>query len=190
MADANATYVSSEALAKIFGLEGPRWIQQLTKDGVIEAAEVKEGGRKVRRYDLLPTVRRYVVYLREQAKSKAPDGDAADADLRYRRAKAEIMELKAAELKGQTHRSEDVEAVTEAMVATLRSEMLALPGALAVDAADADTPAKAANVVKRGVNDLLNRMAGYHYDPKKYEKLVMEREKWMGEKLEGDTEKP
>ena len=193
MADAKATYVKADALAKIFGFDGARRIQQLTQDGVISTVEVTEGGRKARRYDLLPTVRKYVVFLREKANGKKQDlptaEEAAEADLRYRKAKAEIMELKAAELKGQMHRSEDVEAVTNAIVATLRSEILALPGALAVDAADADTPAMAASVIKGGVNDMLNRMAAYRYDPAAYERLVMEREKWMGDKVEGDTEK-
>ena len=130
-------------------------------------------------------MRRYVAYLREKASERAPEEiteQTADADLRYRKAKAEIMELRAEELKGQMHRSEDVLAVTNALVETIRAEILALPGALAVDLAAADTPAKAAGIVRDGINALLNRMTEYEYDPKQYEALVMKREKWMDER--------
>ena len=196
--DEDRQYIKSTTVAKMFGFSGVRRIQQLTQDGVISTVEVMENGRKVRRYELIDTVQRYLTHIKKQASGvdQTDQGDSkikeALASLRYRIAKAEIMELKARELKGQMHRSEDVETITEALVATIRAEILALPGALAVDAAHADTPAKAAAVIKQGVNDLLNNMANYHYDPVAYAKLVMKREQWMGseqDESEGDSGK-
>ena len=50
----------SRIMAQLFGFEGPRRIEQLTHDGVIDAVLVKVNGREVRRYDLVPTIQKYV----------------------------------------------------------------------------------------------------------------------------------
>ena len=53
----------SRIMAQLFGFEGPRRIEQLTHDGVIDAVLVKVNGREVRRYDLVPTIQKYVKHL-------------------------------------------------------------------------------------------------------------------------------
>ena len=53
----NNKLVDSKTIAALFDMT-PRRVQQLTKDGVIAA--VKEGNAN--RYDLLPTIQRYIRY--------------------------------------------------------------------------------------------------------------------------------
>ena len=47
-------------IAQLFGFDGPRRIEQLTRDGILDAVLVKVGGREVRRYDLVPTIQKYI----------------------------------------------------------------------------------------------------------------------------------
>lgn len=61
--------------------------------------------------------------------------------------KATIAKLEADELKGTMHRAEDVAALTEDLVYTIRGALNALPGRLAVDVAAVSTPAEASEVI-------------------------------------------
>ena len=62
----------------------------------------------------------------------------------------------------------------------LRSMLMALPGALAVDLAAIDKPAEAADRIRQEVNGVLDRLANYRYDPEEYKKRVRERQGWDG----------
>lgn len=182
--------VEPSVLAKIFGFDGVRRIDQLVQDGVIEPTLVTVKGRKVRRYDLIPTIMMYIKHL--QTKANARSGSAlldtaddearrikADADLKE--AKAAIEHMKKAEFEGTMHRSEDVEKIVTDLATAIRAELLALPGTLAMDVAHAGTPAEAAGYIRAAVNDILNSLIDYRYDPEKFKRLVREREKWMNE---------
>ena len=92
--------------------------------------------------------------------------------------KATIAKLEADELKGTMHRAEDVAALTEDLVYTIRGALNALPGRLAVDVAAVSTPAEASEVIRKEVSKVMRELAGYHYDPKKYEERVRERRDW------------
>lgn len=59
------------AIAGLFNFKGRRRIEQLTADGVIDAVIVTADGRKVRRYDLIPTIQKYVKVLYDKAHGKA-----------------------------------------------------------------------------------------------------------------------
>ena len=61
----NNKLVDSKTIAALFDMT-PRRVQQLTKDGVIAA--VKEGNAN--RYDLLPTIQRYIRYLTAKANGR------------------------------------------------------------------------------------------------------------------------
>lgn len=50
-----------EVIAKLFGVTVRR-IQQLTQEGVLPTTETPEG----RRYDLVPTIQKYVKYLSDK----------------------------------------------------------------------------------------------------------------------------
>ncbi len=186
-----------DVIARLLDLEGgPRSVNDLVQRGVIKPTIVKEfgdSGRNVRKYDLIPTVQSYIRFLRDRAERRAqgtPEEAAkqAEADLRYKEARAEKMELEIQELRGQMHRSEDVAVLTNDMVAKLRGGIMAIPGQVAVDCAEARTATEAAAVVKRAVDDFLNETANYKYSEADYRRLVREREKWIAEIEEMDSE--
>jgi phage terminase Nu1 subunit (DNA packaging protein) len=170
--------VEAKVIATLFGLTVRR-IQQLTQDGVLQTELVG----KQRRYDLLQTVRRYIGYLQEKVNNKGGGKDdtenesrkiKADADLKA--TKAEIAEMELAELKGEMHRSEDVEAMTTDLVFVIRGMMLALPGRLAIDLANIDKPAEISERIKQEVNAILLELSNYKYDPEAYKKRVRDRQ--------------
>ncbi len=75
-----------EVIAQLFGFSVRR-IQQLTQDGVLPTVETKDG----RRYELVPTIQRYIEYLKDKAYGKSKN--EAESELKQRKLEAEI-ELK------------------------------------------------------------------------------------------------
>ena len=108
------------------------------------------------------------------------------ADATIKTSKATIAKLEAEELKGSMHRAEDVAAMTEDLVYTIRGALNALPGRLAVDTAAATTPAEASEVIRKEVGKVMRELAAYHYDPKKYEERVRERRDWSERDADGE----
>lgn len=102
----NNKLVDSKTIAALFDMT-PRRVQQLTKDGVIAA--VKEGNAN--RYDLLPTIQRYIRYLTAKANGREPskkdseiEGRRLEAEADLKRSKADIAALQLSELEGIIHR--------------------------------------------------------------------------------------
>ena len=108
--------------------------------------------------------------------TRGPGETQLESDRRHIHRK--IAKLEAEELKGTMHRAEDVAALTEDLVYTIRGALNALPGRLAVDVAAVSTPAEASEVIRKEVSKVMRELAGYHYDPKKYEERVRERRDW------------
>ena len=150
------TEVSTTELACVLGITGRR-IRQMAEDGQLQ--KVSKG-----RFLLADSVQRYVKFRVAETTMKA--------------SKATIAKLEAEELKGTMHRAEDVAALTEDLVYTIRGALNALPGRLAVDVAAVSTPAEASEVIRKEVSKVMRELAGYHYDPKKYEERVRERRDW------------
>lgn len=75
---AGGGYYRVEIIAQLFGVTVRR-IQQLTQEGVLPTVETPEG----RRYDLVPTIQRYVAYLSDKAYGKAH----SDRELQLKEAK-------------------------------------------------------------------------------------------------------
>ena len=177
MAD-NQNLQTTQVIAKIFGVSTRR-VEQLKTEGVIK------GQGKPTKYDLLPTIQSYIRYLSDKAygrEQKENDTEnesrkiKADADLKA--TKAEIAELELQELKGEMHRSEDVEAMTTDLVFTIRGMMLALPGRLAIDLATIDKPAEISERIKQEVHAILLELSNYKYDAAAYKKRVRDRRGW------------
>lgn len=180
MAEINKNLQPTQVIAKIFGVSTRR-IEQLKTEGIIK------GEGRPTKYDLLPTIQAYIKYLSDKAngrEKKQTDSELEtsklEAESRYKTAKAEMAELELQELQGELHRASDVEAITTDHVMFLRSMLMALPGALAVDLAAIDKPAEAADRIRQEVNSILNRLANYRYDPEEYKKRVRERQGWDG----------
>ena len=168
---------TTATIAKLFELDERR-VQQLAKSGVLPAASTRPY-----KFDLLPTIKAYIKHLREKANGKeAKTADTAKAEADKLRAeadlkqsKAKIAEMQLKELEGKMHRSEDVEAMTNDLVYTVRSMIMALPGRLAMDVSQA---ASASALIRSECHKILNELAGYKYDPEAYKRRVRDREGW------------
>ena len=177
MAD-NQNLQPTAVIAKIFGVTTRR-VEQLKAEGVIN------GQGRPTKYDLLPTIQKYIQYLsdkaygREQKKSTASIEEQklqAEADLKQSKAKIAEMQLK--EFEGKMHRSEDVEAMTNDLVFTIRSMIMALPGRLAMDVVQVKSAAEASALMRSECYKILDELAAYKYDPEAYQRRVRDREGW------------
>lgn len=176
-------FCRTDDLANLFGLTR-QYINQLTGDGVIKRRDTPAG----KRYNVVESVRAYTKYLRDKAAGRSEKGipesrelEKFEAEVRIKQAKAQITELQAQELQGIMHRSEDVAALTEDLLYTIRSSLMALPGRVAVDVVRTDTAAEAAEVIKREVYLVMKDLSSYTYDPEKYAERVRDRMDWQAE---------
>lgn len=180
MAENKKNLQSSAIIGKLFGVTERR-VQQLAKEGVIPAEQ-----RNPYKFDLLPTVQAYIKHLSDKAngkEAKAADTVKAEADkLRaeadLKQSKAAIADMQLKELEGKMHRSEDVEAMTNDLVYTVRSMIMALPGRLAMDITKAASPAEASALIRSECSNILTELSNYQYDPEAYRRRVRDREGW------------
>lgn len=171
---------STDIIAKLFDLDVRR-VQQLAKEGILPAAS-----QRPYKFDLLPTVKAYIRYLRDRANGKEAktadtvkaEADKLRAEADLKQSKAKIAELQLKELEGKTHRSEDVEALTNDLVYTARSMIMALPGRLAMDVVQAGSANEASALIRTECYKILDELAGYQYDPEAYRRRVRDREGW------------
>lgn len=91
--------VRVEIIAQIFGVSVRR-VQQITQEGIIETTATTEDGKSVRRYDLIPTVQKYISYLSDKAYGKAHRTDK-EIELREQKMAADIA---LRESQGELHR--------------------------------------------------------------------------------------
>lgn len=167
------TEVSTTELACVLGITGRR-IRQLAEDGQLDKAS--KG-----RFLLCDSVQRYISSIakeEENEEDRRMEKARRTAAVTLQASKAQIAKMEADELRGKMHRSEDVAAMTEDLIYTIRGSLMALPGRLAVDVAAAVTPAEAAEIIRKEVHALMRELANYQYDPEKYEERVRERRKW------------
>ena len=171
---------STDIIAKLFDLDVRR-VQQLAKEGILPAAS-----QRPYKFDLLPTVKGYMRYLRDRANGKEAktadtvkaEADKLRAEADLKQSKAKIAELQLKELEGKMHRSEDVEAMTNDLVYTARSMIMALPGRLAMDVVQAGSANEASALIRTECYKILDELAGYQYDPEAYRRRVRDREGW------------
>ncbi len=83
-----------EVIAQLFGVSVRR-IQQLTQDGVINTVQTKQG----RRYELAPTIQKYIKYLSDKAYGKSQS--ETESKLKEQKLRAEVA-LK--ESQGELHK--------------------------------------------------------------------------------------
>ena len=176
--------VSSGELSKIIG-KTDRTIQLLAKDGIIKAEKIKNKNQ----YNLYTVIQEYIDYLEKKGRQNfsSLEEEKTNEEIRYKRAKADMMELELKELNGQMHRAEDVEEMTTDLVLAVRSSLLSLPGRLGVDVATVSSAAECSEVIKKAVCEVLDDLSHYEYNPEEYKKRVRERQGWM-EQLREENE--
>ena len=169
----------TDTIAKLFGLSTRR-VEQLAKEGTIPVAQ-----KRPYMFDLLPTIQTYIRHLSDKATGKEKntqttkiESDKLQAEADLKRSKADMAALQLRELEGKMHRSEDVEAMTNDLVYTTRSMIMALPGRLAMDVAKVTTAAEASVVIRAECYKILEELSAYKYDPEAYQRRVRDREGW------------
>ena len=109
-----------EVIASLFGVTVRR-VQQLTQEGIISTTKTKEGNR----YELAPTIQRYVKYLSDKAYGKSKS--EKEAELREQKLQAEIA-LK--ESQGEMHRLKTEIASGSRFFVSFKKFALSLPSRL------------------------------------------------------------
>lgn len=178
----------SSVIARIFQVSVRR-VEQLKAEGVIK------GEGKPTKYDLLPTIMDYIRYLSDKAHGRARKESIdeklekkLDAEIRYKQAKADKSVFERDELKGTLHRAEDIEKLTNELVFSVRSMLLAMPGRVAMDLAALNTAPEVSAYMARHVGALLDDLAQHEYSPEAYAALVREREGWKMDSEAGDDD--
>lgn len=165
--------VSTTELAAILGVTARR-VQQMAQDGTI--IPVRRGY-----FQLGDAVQRYINFLSKPQISEAEqklETAKRQSEAQLKLSKAQLAKMEVEELKGKLHRSEDVAGFTEDLIYTIRGALLSLPGRLSVDVTAAQSPAEAAEIIRKEVHKVMRELAAYHYDPEKYAEKVNERRDW------------
>lgn len=177
MAIADGT-VGTKELAELFGVSTRR-VDQLRAEGIVE------GTGRPTKYQLVPTIKRYIKYLSDKAAGREKKQTTAQqeeeklkAEVRIKKAKAKTAELELDELQGKMHRAEDVEAVVTGHVYEVRSMLMAMPGKLAIDVAALKTPAEVSERIRQEVYYILEHLSTAEYNPEEYRRRVLERQGW------------
>lgn len=179
-------FVSAKEIAEVFQFESVRRVQQLTQDGVISTTDVKESGRKVKRYELIPTVMAYIKFIQDKAYGREKKMSETDlitrklqADVDFKEAKAKMAQLQLDEIEGRMHSAEDVECMTTDLCLAIRSALLAMPGQLSKDVAEESDPSQVQILIKDTVCLVLEELSRYEYSKENYRKRVAERQGWQ-----------
>ena len=146
--------VSTTELAAILGVTARR-VQQMAQDGTI--IPVRRGY-----FQLGDAVQRYINFLSKPQISEAEqklETAKRQSEAQLKLSKAQLAKMEVEELKGKLHRSEDVEGFTD-------------------DVTAAQSPAEAAETIRKEVHKVMLELAAYHYDPEKYAEKVNERRDW------------
>ena len=165
--------ISTTELAAILGVTARR-VQQMAQDGTI--VPVRRGY-----FQLGDAVQRYINFLSKPQISEAEqklETAKRQSEAQLKLSKAQLAKMEVEELKGKLHRSEDVEGFTEDLIYTIRAALLSLPGRLSVDVTAAQSPAEAAEIIRKEVHKVMRELAAHHYDPEKYAEKVNERRDW------------
>ncbi len=161
--DISAITVNSAALEKIIGVSDRR-IRQLAEENIIIRAA--KG-----RYKLMDSVTNYILTLKVQMEANNAESVDGEIDLEeekaiHERVKRHISELKLQTMRGELHKSEDVERVMMDMLASVRAKLLSMPTKLApilVSRSDIDF---VRNTINREVLEALNELKDYN--PKEF----------------------
>ena len=130
---AGSAYYRVEVITKLFGFSDIRRVQQLTQNGVLPTVETPEG----RRYDLVPTIQRYVEYLRDKAYGRSHSEKELElkeqkmrAEIALKESQSELHQLKTAIAAGKYISVEEVTVDYEKFFLTFKKFALALPARL------------------------------------------------------------
>lgn len=158
--DISRITVSAGVLSKIIGVSDRR-IRQLADEGIL--TKVSSG-----RYNLQESLHSYILQLRvanDVEKNQPELEDKLDFGLEkamHERVKRHITELKYSLMKGQVHRSEDVEAVMTNMLINFKTKLISLPSKLTPLLVDRDNKKYILDLLTNEMHEVLNELSEYN----------------------------
>lgn len=178
-------YVKTADVCAILG-KSNQWVGQLTSQGTLNKSKTAHGAL----YNLSESLSAYIKSIEDNSsdnpEQKEIELNKLKADVSLRTSKAIVAGLNAKELQGKMHRSEDVAAVTEDLVYTIRSALLALVGRLSTDLVGITDQAELSAKIQDEVYAVMETLSTYKYDSKKYEERV--RQRLRKDSLEADED--
>lgn len=168
-------YVKTADICSMTG-KSNQWIGQLCSQGTINKKQTAHGGL----YDVAETIKSYCDYLEARStekNTKAQENELIklEAEAKTRKAKSVIAQIEANELLGKVHLSEDVAAMTDELVYTIRGTLLSLPGRLAVEVTGISDASEVSEIIRKEVYHVLDELSNFRYDPAKYQERVRQR---------------
>lgn len=139
--------VSNKEISAILGLKERR-IRQLAEEGAL--VRVSHG-----RYDLKASIQSYIEFTKTKEQSDS-EIDKSEEEALWTRARREKTELEVKIIKGELHRSEDVERIMNQMLGAYRAKLLSIPSKLAPQL-----------VGKSDVSDIKEKLKGVIYEAMK-----------------------
>ena len=178
-------YVKTADVCAILG-KSNQWVGQLTSQGTLNKSKTAHGAL----YNLSESLSAYIKSIEDKSsdnpEQKEIELNKLKADVSLRTSKAIVAGLNAKELQGKMHRSEDVAAVTEDLVYTIRSALLALVGRLSTDLVGITDQAELSAKIQDEVYAVMETLSTYKYDSKKYEERI--RQRLRKDSLEADED--
>ncbi len=130
-----------------------RRVQQLSRAGVIPKAA--RG-----RYELIGSVRGYIRHLRDlNIKGESGTVDYGTERARLVKAKADLAEMEASQMRGDLLPAPDVTAAWTEIVALIRARLLVLPDKIAPVVHETTSLNQARDVIKKAVYEILTEIA-------------------------------
>ncbi len=143
---------SAEVLAKLLDITERR-VRQLSAEGIIP--KVSRG-----RYEMVGAVRGYIRYLRNlNLQGDVGPADYATQRARLVKARADLAEMEASEMRGELLPAPDVTAAWTEIVALMRARLLVLPDKLAPVVHETTSINQAKDVIKRAIFEVLTEIA-------------------------------
>ncbi len=167
-----ALNVSTRDFAKVVNLTD-RAVRQWITQGVIPVES-----QNPYRINVKTGLNAYLSYVKEHnsVDDEKARSEKLRADADYAIAKARQEEIKLKELEGIMHDSEDVRAMTEDLIYTIRGAIIALPMKVAMDVAAEDNPNKCTEIIRKEVYSILEGLSEYEYSREKYKAHMKERQ--------------
>ena len=161
--DISAITVNSATLEKIIGVSDRR-IRQLAEEGII--VRTAKG-----RYKLMESARNYILSLKvsmEASGADLPDGklDLEEEKAIHERVKRQISELKLQTMRGELHKSLDVERVMTDVLVSVKAKLLSMPTKLAPLLVARENADYIRALINKEVLEALNELKDYN--PKEF----------------------
>lgn len=157
--DISAITVSAQVLGQIIGVSDRR-IRQLAEENIL--VRVSKG-----RYNLLESTKNYILTLKVALESDGrdnPDGELVleEEKALHERVKRFIAELKLQTMKGELHKSNDVERVMTDMLVSVKTKLLAMPSKLAPLIIGRTDVGSVKDVITKEILETLNELKEYN----------------------------